>query len=157
MTVSLPSPDAPFTTLAELIRSHARQQPAHAALRDDQQTLSYAQLDALMDRVAAALQRDGVQPGQAIAICALNSVRYAALFLGALRAGVVVARWRRPPRPTAWPPCCAMPRRATCSSTRRPRTWCLPTAPCNASRWTAPRPAGPLMTGWRPKARSPRP
>jgi acyl-CoA synthetase (AMP-forming)/AMP-acid ligase II len=32
-----------------------------------------------------------VQPGQAIAICALNSVRYAALFLGALRAGVVVA------------------------------------------------------------------
>jgi len=30
MTVSLPSPDAPFTTLAELIRSHARQQPAHA-------------------------------------------------------------------------------------------------------------------------------
>jgi len=91
MTVSLPSPDAPFTTLAELIRGHARQQPAHAALRDDQQTLSYAQLDALMDRVAAALQRDGVQPGQAIAICALNSVRYAALFLGALRAGVVVA------------------------------------------------------------------
>ncbi len=91
MTVSLPSPDAPFTTLAELIRSHARQQPAHAALRDDQQMLSYAQLDALMDRVAAALQRDGVQPGQAIAICALNSVRYAVLFLGALRAGVVVA------------------------------------------------------------------
>src|SRR5256885_15639359 len=89
MTVSLPSPDAPFTTLAELIRSHARQQPAHAALRDDQQTLSYAQLDALMDRVAAALQRDGVQPGQAIAICALNSVRYAALFLGALRAGEI--------------------------------------------------------------------
>lgn len=91
MTVSLPSPDAPFTTLAALIRSHACQQPGHAALRDDQQTLSYAQLDALMDRVAAALQRDGVQPGQAIAICALNSVCYAALFLGALRAGVVVA------------------------------------------------------------------
>ena len=91
MTVCLPSPDTPFTTLAELIRSHARQQPDHVALRDDQQTLSYAQLDALMDRVAAALQRDGVQPGQAIAICALNSVRYAALFLGALRAGVVVA------------------------------------------------------------------
>ena len=49
MTVCLPSPDTPFTTLAELIRSHARQQPDHVALRDDQQTLSYAQLDALMD------------------------------------------------------------------------------------------------------------
>ncbi len=44
-----------------------------------------------MDRVAASLQRDGVAPGEAIAICALNSTRYAALFLGALRAGVVVA------------------------------------------------------------------
>ena len=36
MTVSLPSPDSPFSTLAELIRSHARQQPDHVALRDDQ-------------------------------------------------------------------------------------------------------------------------
>ncbi len=44
-----------------------------------------------MDRVAASLQRDGVAPGEAIAICGRNSTRYAALFLGALRAGVVVA------------------------------------------------------------------
>ncbi|MGE8320406.1 MAG: class I adenylate-forming enzyme family protein [Comamonas sp.] len=83
--------DTPFTPLGELIRAQARQQPGHPALRDEQQALSYAQLDALMDRVAAALQQGGVAPGQAIAICALNSVRYAALFLGALRAGVVVA------------------------------------------------------------------
>jgi acyl-CoA synthetase (AMP-forming)/AMP-acid ligase II len=44
-----------------------------------------------MDRVACALQRDGVRPGEAIAICAASSVDYAAVFLGALRAGVVVA------------------------------------------------------------------
>lgn len=85
------SPDAPFRTVAALIRAHAQRQPERPALRDDQRELSYAQLDALMDRIAAALQREGVRPGDSIAICAHSSVRYAALFLGALRAGVVVA------------------------------------------------------------------
>ncbi|CAN0225435.1 unnamed protein product, partial [Phaeothamnion confervicola] len=44
-----------------------------------------------MDRTACALQRDGVRPGDAIAICAGTSIDYTALFLGALRAGVTVA------------------------------------------------------------------
>ncbi len=91
MPSALISPDTPFRPLAALIREHARQQPQHPALRDDQGALNYAQLDALMDRIAAALQQGGVPPGAAIAICAQASVRYAALFLGALRAGVVVA------------------------------------------------------------------
>jgi acyl-CoA synthetase (AMP-forming)/AMP-acid ligase II len=85
------SPEAPFCTVAALIREHAQRQPERPALRDDQRELSYVQLDALMDRIAAALQRDGVLPGDSIAICAHPSVHYAALFLGALRAGVVVA------------------------------------------------------------------
>ena len=85
------SPEAPFCTVAALIREHAQRQPERPALRDDQRELSYVQLDALMDRIAAALQRDGVLPGDSIAICAHSSVHYAALFLGALRAGVVVA------------------------------------------------------------------
>jgi acyl-CoA synthetase (AMP-forming)/AMP-acid ligase II len=85
--VSLP----PFRTVADLVREHAQRQPHHPALRDDAIELDYAALDALMDRVATALQRDGVTPGQAVAICATASVHYAVLFLGALRAGVVVA------------------------------------------------------------------
>ena len=85
------SSDAPFRAIAALIREHAQHQPQRPALRDDQLELSYAQLDALMDRIAVALQRDRVRPGEVIAICAASSVRYAALFLGALRAGVVVA------------------------------------------------------------------
>src|SRR5574337_1846291 len=87
----MPIADAPFRTLPDLIAEHARQRPGHPALQDEHERLSYAQLDALMDRIASALQRDGVQPGQAIAICAATSVRYAALFMGALRAAVVVA------------------------------------------------------------------
>jgi len=91
MTFITTAPDATFRTVASLIREHAQHQPHRPALEDDQHVLTYAQLDTLMDRTAAALQRDGVQPGESIAICAQSSVHYAALFLGALRAGVVVA------------------------------------------------------------------
>ena len=82
---------AAFRTVPELIREHARQAPDRVALRCAGSALSYAELDALMDRVAAALQRDGVLPGQAVAICAASSIAYVATFMGALRAGVAVA------------------------------------------------------------------
>ena len=83
--------DLPFRAIAALIGDYARSEPAHPALVDANSMLDYAGLDALMDRVAASLQRDGIRPGQSIAICGVNSVRCAAVFLGALRAGVVVA------------------------------------------------------------------
>ena len=80
-----------FALITDRIRAHARAAPHRPALREGDQQLSYAQLDAAMDRVAATLQRDGFAPGDAIAICAMNSVDAAVIFLGALRAGVVVA------------------------------------------------------------------
>ena len=80
-----------FTALADQIRNHARLNPRHAALRQDDRTLSYAELDALMDRVAAALQRDAITAQESISICAATSLEYAAVFLGALRAGIAVA------------------------------------------------------------------
>jgi long-chain acyl-CoA synthetase len=80
-----------FGVIADQVRAHAKRDPAHLALVDKTASVSYAQLDAMMDRVAAALKRDGVKPQQAIAICAYSSIHYAAVFLGALRAGVVVA------------------------------------------------------------------
>src|SRR5688572_9324279 len=80
-----------FATIADLIREHARERPHAPALVDDPRQLDYAALDALMDRVGAALVRDGVRPGDKIAICAASSIEYAAAFLGALRVGVAVA------------------------------------------------------------------
>jgi len=91
VTAAAATPALPFRPIAELVREHARSAPTRPAIVDGASTLAYADLDATMDRVAAALQRDGIAPGEAIAICALNSTRYAAIFLGALRAGVVVA------------------------------------------------------------------
>ena len=81
----------PFISLSDMIRGHAQLTPQAPALNDGKHAVSYAELDALMDRVAASLQRDGLQMGSVIALCAAASVRYAVVFLGALRAGVVVA------------------------------------------------------------------
>jgi long-chain acyl-CoA synthetase len=80
-----------FRTLSDMIAAHAAAQPDAAALIQDERRISYRELDALMDRVAAALQRDGVKPGESVAICAMTSIEYAALFVGALRAGAAVA------------------------------------------------------------------
>ena len=89
---TVPSPDSPFRSIADLIRGHARERPQQTALAQGDASLDYGALDALMDRVAASLQRDGLRPGKdAIAICAGASPTYAALFLGALRAGIAVA------------------------------------------------------------------
>jgi long-chain acyl-CoA synthetase len=93
-TPSAPSnvlPDNAFRTVADLVREHAQDRPTQLALVQDDTTLTYAALNTLMDRVAAALQRDGVRPGETIALCGASSPLQAALFLGALRAGVVVA------------------------------------------------------------------
>lgn len=84
-------PDTPFSPLPDRLRALASAQPTARAVQDPDRALTYAELDARMDRVAAALQRDGVLPGQAIAVCAASCVDYVVLFLGALRAGVVVA------------------------------------------------------------------
>ena len=83
--------EQPFGTYGELIRQQARTRPGHPALIQDRRTVSFATLDAMMDRVAATLQREGIRPTQAVAICAGTSLEYAAVFLGALRAGVAVA------------------------------------------------------------------
>ncbi|MEZ5959080.1 MAG: class I adenylate-forming enzyme family protein [Hyphomonadaceae bacterium] len=80
-----------FTPLPDMIRALAAAKPDKVALIQDEQRLSYGDLDALMDRVAAALQRDGVKPAESVAICAGTSLAYASAFLGALRAGVAVA------------------------------------------------------------------
>jgi long-chain acyl-CoA synthetase len=80
----------PFTTLPDLIRQHAQAAPQRVALRCGEQHISYAELDTLVDRISTGLQRAGVLPGQAVALCAAASLRYAAVFLAILRAGACV-------------------------------------------------------------------
>jgi long-chain acyl-CoA synthetase len=78
-------------SIPALIRRHAEARPAHPAVIAGDDRLDYAGLDAMMDRIAAALQRDGVGPGGAVAIAASSSIAYLATYLGAVRAGASVA------------------------------------------------------------------
>ncbi|MDB5871943.1 MAG: 4-coumarate--CoA ligase (4-coumaroyl-CoA synthase)-like protein [Ramlibacter sp.] len=89
--VAAPTAAPPFRAIADLVREHAAARPLQPVLVQGERGVTWGQLDAMADRVAASLQRDGVQPQQSIAICGANSLEYAAVFLGALRAGAVVA------------------------------------------------------------------
>ena len=90
---------AEFGLLPDLIAAHARERGSRTAIADEEDAITYAELDEDMDRVAAALQRDGTRQGQAVAIVAYPSVAYAVVFLGTLRAGSVAA----PIAPSATP------------------------------------------------------
>jgi long-chain acyl-CoA synthetase len=77
--------------LADLVHLQALARPKKPAFIRGEERLDHAELDELMDRIAAGLQRDGVMPGDTIAIAAATSIEYAAIFLAAARAGASVA------------------------------------------------------------------
>jgi len=81
----------PFVCITDMIRRFASERGDHAALICDGDVVTYADLDAKVDRFAAALQRDELKPCDAIALCATASVEYVVAFLGGLRAGAAVA------------------------------------------------------------------
>jgi acyl-CoA synthetase (AMP-forming)/AMP-acid ligase II len=78
-----------FATLPDLIRVHASERPDAIAAADPARRLSWSELDAYMDRIAARLQQDGFAKGDRTAIAGLNSVEQMAIILGTLRAGGV--------------------------------------------------------------------
>lgn len=81
----------PFGTLPELIAAHARERGDKTAIVHGEARLSYAELDARMDAIAALIQREGGAKGRAIAIVGAMSLDYAAVFLAAIRAGCAPA------------------------------------------------------------------
>ena len=83
--------ESDFLPLSQILRAHAARRGPAVALADESMTISWAELDALLDRVAVALQRAGVAKDEPVAIAALNSVPTALAFLGAIRAGAVAA------------------------------------------------------------------
>jgi long-chain acyl-CoA synthetase len=80
-----------FGTLSDLLQRHASERPNHVALRLDGASVSYATLEAQLNRVSATLQRDGLGRGDVVAISATTSLNYVFAFLGSLRAGITVA------------------------------------------------------------------
>ena len=81
----------PFKCVTDVIRVYASERGDRLALICDGRELTYAALHAQVDRFAASLQRDGIVPCDAVALAANASIEYVVAFLGALRAGAVVA------------------------------------------------------------------
>jgi long-chain acyl-CoA synthetase len=92
LTAAAPATESlPFRAIADLVREHAWARPSQRAAVQGERSVTWAQVNFMVDRIAASLQRDGVQPKDTVAICASNSLEYVAVFLGALRAGAAVA------------------------------------------------------------------
>src|SRR5947209_19095332 len=90
--MSIKSPrQVPFRPFGDLVRDQALARPAAIVVRQDARAVTWLQFDTMADSVAATLQRAGVDPRQSISISGRNSLGYAALFVGALRAGICVA------------------------------------------------------------------
>lgn len=74
-------------SLPSVIRGHAARLPDKVALVGKDASLTFAELVAEADRVAAALRAAGVRPGDRVAICADRTPRLVVGMLGILAAG----------------------------------------------------------------------
>jgi long-chain acyl-CoA synthetase len=84
---SLPAVDGPFHSALEAAADTA---PSFPALSFFGASVSYAELNALSDRVAAALVRDGTEPGDRVLVALPHCPYLVASCLGVLKAGAVV-------------------------------------------------------------------
>jgi acyl-CoA synthetase (AMP-forming)/AMP-acid ligase II len=79
--------EKPFGDYSALIAAWGQERPTRIALDDGTERLTWAEVAALVGRIAAQLQADGLQKGQAVAILGTSTVRYALVYLAAVRAG----------------------------------------------------------------------
>src|SRR3954471_17309230 len=93
VSTSTPMEEKPVsdsTTLSALVRAAARQRPEAPAVVAGDRRLSWGELDAAVDRVAAGFAARGLTPGERVAVQLPNGVDWLRAALGALRAGLVV-------------------------------------------------------------------
>ena len=72
-----------FHDIPKLVALYAAERPDHIAVVYGDRAVTYREFNDNCDRVAAGLQRDGVQNRDVIAIAALSSIEYMTTFVGA--------------------------------------------------------------------------
>ena len=82
--------DYPDCAVGDILAGTARRYPDRIAVRDGEESLTYAELYQQALRVAEGLRRRGVRPGQAVALHQPNSLRYTLCYYGVLLSGAVV-------------------------------------------------------------------
>jgi len=82
--------------LTQALHRHLRQSPQACAACDDNRMLNWAELVDRVARFAGALRRDGLQPGDRVAMLARNDIDYLIYVFGTLWAGGVInpVNWR---------------------------------------------------------------
>ena len=76
-------------SLGELLHARADQAPQSTALFCGDRTMSYAELDASSDGLAAWLLREGFEPGDRVAIQWPNAIEAVQLYFAAFKAGLI--------------------------------------------------------------------
>ncbi|APE37089.1 hypothetical protein BOX37_27735 [Nocardia mangyaensis] len=78
-----------MTNLAWNLKKSAEQYPEHAALRLDEQMLTYSEFDEMSSRVAGWLHEHGHSPGDRVGIMLPNVIAFPVIYYGILRAGLI--------------------------------------------------------------------
>ena len=79
-----------FESVSDQIARQCAARPQQVALVESGRVVRYAELGQRVDQVAASLQRDGIEPGDSVALCATSTLEFAVAMLGVLRCGAVV-------------------------------------------------------------------
>ncbi|MEJ2245652.1 MAG: class I adenylate-forming enzyme family protein [Acidobacteriota bacterium] len=75
--------------LAHYLETSAQCFPRHPVVREESGDTTYGELNETANRVASALMKLGVEPGDPVALCAPNSGDWMAFYFGVLKAGAV--------------------------------------------------------------------
>jgi long-chain acyl-CoA synthetase len=76
--------------LATILREAARYNPSKPVALFDEGRMTYAELDILSDRCAAGLRRDGIRPGDPVALQLPNLPHFLIAYFGILKNGSIV-------------------------------------------------------------------
>jgi long-chain acyl-CoA synthetase len=94
MAIASTAPTTAFTYreigLHDRLREAARELPQKPALIAGDRIVTYADLDAAADRMAAALAKRGVRKGDRVTVFMPNSIEFVVAFYGTLKAGAIV-------------------------------------------------------------------
>ena len=79
-------------TFSDVLKNHARSRPDHIAILEPQRNISitYKELDDLVDRVAIWLYSKGVKQGGVVSVAVKNCIEYFPIYLGAIRLGGII-------------------------------------------------------------------
>ncbi|MEO1045432.1 MAG: class I adenylate-forming enzyme family protein [Pseudomonadota bacterium] len=79
--------EQPFGHLHDLIAMHGQQRPERMAFDDGEERLTWGETVPLVYRIAAQLQAEGMQKGQAVSILGTTTARYALVYIATIIAG----------------------------------------------------------------------